>query len=276
MISGGYSAISAGKVESEAPRSCGGRLPAQIWGCKTAYVGILLMCVIVVIAVGGGVGGLLASRPANSGKAARGDECAWGSYRLPPTITPRHYDVTWDLTLAFAPPFAFAGTAAVDVSIAAVDPPVRCVLVHARALEIAGVTVEAPGLPAVAVSATPDSFPQSDRAIIALPAAAVGAPSLTLRFVFAGNLSDTVIGFYGSSYANGTVTVPIVQTKFEPAFARTAFPCLDEPALKATFNLSLSGVPAGYTALGNMPVLGSGVNNGAVAFECSPVMSTCE
>jgi aminopeptidase N len=128
-------------------------------------------------------------------------------------------------------------------------------------------------MPATAES---DPYPQSDRIIIRLPGPAIGATALTLRFAFSGNLSTTVIGFYGSAYTNGSVSVPIVQTKFEPSFARTAFPCFDEPALKATFNLSLSGLPEGYVALGNMPALGGSSTGGVTAFERSPVMSTCE
>ncbi|XP_011643081.2 puromycin-sensitive aminopeptidase-like protein [Pogonomyrmex barbatus] len=65
-------------------------------------------------------------------------------------------------------------------------------------------------------------------------------------------------------------------TNFEATFARRAFPCWDEPALKATFNISIKH-HRNYTALSNMPIREQSDGEDDVVwthFDRSPVMST--
>jgi puromycin-sensitive aminopeptidase len=75
---------------------------------------------------------------------------------------------------------------------------------------------------------------------------------------FTGELNDKMVGFYRSSQevpVNGTIEKRwIATTQFEPTDARKAFPCWDEPAVKATFEISLV-VSQDKVALSNMPVV---------------------
>src|SRR5438876_11250928 len=75
-----------------------------------------------------------------------------------------------------------------------------------------------------------------------------------LHLVFDGTLNDELAGFYRSRYTmeNGSEGY-MAATQFESTDARRAFPCWDEPATKATFDLSLV-VPDGMAAVSNTPV----------------------
>ncbi|XP_042874237.1 aminopeptidase N-like [Penaeus japonicus] len=77
---------------------------------------------------------------------------------------------------------------------------------------------------------------------------------VVLAMEFEGYLNDQLRGFYRSSYVNeeGNETM-LAATQFQPTDARRAFPCMDEPALKATFTVSLAREEH-MTTLSNMPV----------------------
>lgn len=62
---------------------------------------------------------------------------------------------------------------------------------------------------------------------------------LVLEITFATKLNNNMQGCYISSYDWQEKQRKIVATQFESHYAREAFPCIDEPAAKATFNLSI-------------------------------------
>lgn len=259
----------------EPKRICGGRIPKHVFGVKTVIVAAVALGLVIAAVISGIVGGVLTRRPDPAKSAGRGDECAWGSYRLPGTVSAVNYDLVWDLTNSFAPTPMFEGSVSIGLAIAMISPPVHCVLVHTRGLLISRATIASPEGPPVNSTFMPDPYPESDRIVVQLPGSAIGVPVITARLFFSGLASGSPSGLYASTYVNGSTAVPFVSTKFEPSIARTAFPCLDEPALKATFMVTLKGVPTGYTALSNMPALGD-VISGAVSFNRSLVMSTCK
>ncbi len=69
----------------------------------------------------------------------------------------------------------------------------------------------------------------------------------------------------------------MLSTQFEACDARRAFPCFDEPNLKATFDFEVE-IPKGLVALSNMPVKdvrdGSDAALQFVSFDRTPIMST--
>ncbi|XP_055379130.1 aminopeptidase N-like [Condylostylus longicornis] len=76
-----------------------------------------------------------------------------------------------------------------------------------------------------------------------------------LLMPFKANLSKNLYGYYRSSYFDHKTNqrVWLSTTQFEPTHARTAFPCFDEPDMKAKFKILLAHDKK-YTAISNMPL----------------------
>ncbi len=93
------------------------------------------------------------------------------------------------------------------------------------------------------------------------------------RWTFTGVLNDKLRGFYLSKTKERNYAV----TQFESTDARRAFPCFDEPALKATFDVSLT-VDAGDMAISNTNVVSdtrrAGRATHTLVFATTPKMST--
>jgi aminopeptidase N len=101
-----------------------------------------------------------------------------------------------------------------------------------------------------------------------------------LKIAFHGVVNDLLCGLYRSTYVDPTegTTQTIITTQFEPCDARRAFPCFDEPALKATFTLSVR-VPVDLQVISNTPpvkILTEDNTTGfqRVTFGTTPKMST--
>ena len=133
--------------------------------------------------------------------------------------------------------------------------------------------------------------------MLALMGVPLGKIEVAIRYD--GKLTKNMEGAYLSTYEYEGKTETIVATQFESHFARRAFPCIDEPAAKAVFELSIS-VPEDSEdlILSNMPVIEtssvmcsenaasrtillqedlgrlSATNFRAVSFEPTPRMST--
>lgn len=97
-----------------------------------------------------------------------------------------------------------------------------------------------------------------------------------LTFNFSGKLNEKMSGFYKSSYKVNSETRYMAVTQFEPTDARRAFPCFDEPNLKATFEISLT-ISKDRVGLSNMPVASEVEHDDGyktITFQKSPIMST--
>ncbi|XP_005992125.1 aminopeptidase Q [Latimeria chalumnae] len=77
-----------------------------------------------------------------------------------------------------------------------------------------------------------------------------------LSLDFYGELEQSLIGLFITHYIDEGVNKTVIASQMEPTYARLVFPCFDEPALKATFDIRIVH-PPGFVALSNMPAIGT-------------------
>lgn len=96
-----------------------------------------------------------------------------------------------------------------------------------------------------------------------------------LEIDFSGEINDSLHGWYRSQYKDGDQTKWLAVTQFEATSAREAFVCIDEPAAKATFDVTLH-IDEKFDAISNGQVVKCDITDGvkSIQFEQTPVMSS--
>lgn len=188
--------------------------------------------------------------------------------QLPNNVIPEKYRLSLTPDLH---DFNFEGRVEIDVQVKAATGEI---VLNAAELTFheASLTQDGTGIAASSISTDEDS----ETATITLASEAKPGPA-TLTISYQGILNDQLKGFYRSRYqdVDGNEQY-LATTQFEATDARRALPCWDEPALKATFQVSMT-VPAHLTAVSNTPVIGETENGSGlktVQFSETPRMST--
>ncbi|MEK7647366.1 MAG: M1 family metallopeptidase [Patescibacteria group bacterium] len=186
--------------------------------------------------------------------------------RLPKAVKPALYDLVFEPDLEN---FIFRGMARIDVLIA---EEISQITLHAKELGIDYAILQKDGKDYVPSSVTFDEG--SERVIFSFGEnIAVGDAKLFIRFQ--GVLNDQMAGFYRSVYeVNGEKRI-MATTQFEDTAARRAFPCWDEPAIKARFKVTLR-IPKHLEAISNMPAVSEKPcrDKKIIRFSITPLMST--
>ncbi len=167
-------------------------------------------------------------------------------YRLPTSVTPSHYrlHLTPDLESE-----TFTGK--VDISIDTTET-VSDIVLNAKEIELESARLVGGGSTIGASDFTYDE--ELERVTIHLDGEATSG-SYTLSIDFEGILNRKLAGFYISTFTDESGEErKIATTQFESTDARQAFPCFDEPAMKASFEIALT-VPADLFAASNGPII---------------------
>ena len=178
--------------------------------------------------------------------------------RLLDTFTPNHYNLTLDLTRAEEK--EFSGTVIISG-----DSTSESISLHSKGLTIQSATID--NQPADI------SFGEFDELRLSQPNLENG--NHTIHINFSGTITDAMHGLYPCYFTHDGIKKQLFATQFESHHAREVFPCVDEPAAKAEYDLTLITRP-GITVLGNMPVKSEEENDNSLTttFEKTPRMSS--
>lgn len=184
---------------------------------------------------------------------------------LPLGVTPTHYDVALEVD-PNAP--TFRGSTRIDVVIAASTGQIT---LNAKGLKISRAVVA--GQESAPAKVALD--PSAETATLTFDRSLAPGPS-TLTLGYEGKVSTSSAGLFATAYETPHAQGNMLTTQFEPADARAVFPGWDEPAIKATFDLSAT-ILTELSAVSNMPVkatepAGQGIKR--VVFATTPKMST--
>jgi puromycin-sensitive aminopeptidase len=163
-------------------------------------------------------------------------------YRLPRNVRPLRYELTIEPDLERA---TFRGESSTEVLVVDVTDTI---VLNAIELEIDEAWIERPD--GVRINAEVALDEEAERATLAL-SQALDEGEWFVHLEFRGILNDKLRGFYRSKFTDeDDVEHTIATTQFEATDARRAFPCWDEPDLKAVFSVTLV-VPDHLLAISN-------------------------
>jgi puromycin-sensitive aminopeptidase len=210
------------------------------------------------------MGGEATRQPTTYAATVTDTNAAPDRYRLDRRAVPSHYRI------AITPDAAagtFTGTVEIDLE---VTEPTDTIVCNAADLELADAWIA--GADGTRTPTDITMHPDTERVSFTTPATLSAGPH-TLHVAFAGSLDERLRGIYRSSYTDPDGNVDhLVVTQFEATDARRAFVCFDEPAFKATFEVTLV-VPDGHVAVSNAAEVGrTPLGNGLVEVRFATTM----
>lgn len=202
------------------------------------------------------------------------------NYRLPGDLIPNHYDIMLDVqfTNQTANNKSFPYNGFVKINFTCIKETNQLVF-HMNQINITRITLKGINDTSFGNDLTDFNWSFEDERQFfqaSLPRILQKGYSYSVLIDYIGYLQDDNVGFYRSSYVTKDgIRRWLMTSQMEPTDARKAFPCFDEPALKATFSVTVLH-PSNYHAISNMPIENT-VTTGLVTktvFQKTPIMST--
>ncbi|XP_051978902.1 aminopeptidase N [Xyrauchen texanus] len=167
----------------------------------------------------------------------------WNEYRLPDTLIPDSYNVSlWPrLQPNIDGLFVFTGKSIVVFKCV---KETDLILIHSNKLNLTstdGYLARLLGLGTTVVPTIQKTWMQetTQYLVIELKGKLKPGDFYALYTEFVGELADDLAGFYRSEYNENGVKKIVATSQMHPTHARKTFPCFDEPAMRAVFNITL-------------------------------------
>ncbi|ESO13079.1 hypothetical protein HELRODRAFT_119961, partial [Helobdella robusta] len=175
--------------------------------------------------------------------------------RLPQSLIPDTYSV---LIHPDFKNFTFSGWSNIEV---VASEETDYIIMHAKNLSISNVSVTVPRSKLTVTNCK--IYENLEQLQIKLDTSIMKHDTVVINVSFSGVLRDDMLGFYKSSYTNkkNNVVRYLSATQFQPTEARSAFPCFDEPHMKATFKFYIIR-PNDYISLFNTKLNSSWITTG--------------
>ncbi|XP_052016126.1 aminopeptidase N [Apodemus sylvaticus] len=179
----------------------------------------------------------------------------WNQYRLPKSLIPDSYSVT--LRPYLSPNdqglYIFTGNSTVRFTC---NETTDVIIIHSKKLNYTlkdghMVALQALGDTQAPTIVNTELVERTEYLVVHLQGSLVKGQQYEMHSEFQGELADDLAGFYRSEYTEGDTKKVVATTQMQAADARKSFPCFDEPAMKAVFNITLI-YPKNLTALSNM------------------------
>ena len=178
------------------------------------------------------------------------DLSPWSNRRLPTYVQPALYHIVEYVDLDSTPPVHWGST---TVTLAVTRPTLHLIIHVGSNLVLTNVSMTGDDGQPIAIAAWWRFLPY-DYLILNFTAPLQPQRAAELGVGFYGNLIGApYTGMYLAYYTNSTGrTVNMASTQFSPTDARRAFPCFDEPAIKARYLITIHNSERYPTVLSNM------------------------
>ncbi|KAH8358869.1 hypothetical protein KR093_002955, partial [Drosophila rubida] len=200
-------------------------------------------------------------------------------YRLSNNVRPSYYNLTINIQGdASNPSSTFDGQVAITLQTN--QSNLLEITLHKDALNISSCSLYSKtGVLQQSVATSSLKYDQATQQLtVPLSQALTVNENYTLHFQFTGTVRTDMVGLFSASYVEPATgkTKWVLLTQMQRLNARLVFPCFDEPALKAQFEVHI-GRPSGFNSISNTNLINttSEANNRYVDhFDVTPIMST--